>query len=57
MTHPERPILCIDIDMPHDIFRVIPEALWSAENNLSIANMGFEEFVEATGAEGIYRGF
>jgi hypothetical protein len=57
MNHPDRPILCIDIDIPHDIFWVIPSKLWSAENNLSIANMGFEEFVEATDAEGIYRGF
>jgi hypothetical protein len=30
--------------------------LWEVENNLSIANMGFEEFAEAADEQGIYRG-
>jgi hypothetical protein len=30
--------------------------MWSVENNLSIANMGFEEFVDAADPNGTYRG-
>ena len=38
-------------------FRCIPAELWSIENNLNIANMDWEEFAEAVGADGIFRGF
>jgi hypothetical protein len=31
--------------------------LWGIENNLSIANMDFEEFGNAVGKDGIFRGF
>lgn len=57
MTHPDRPILCVDVFAPERKFRVIPSELWSVENNLSLANMDFEEFADATGADGIFRGF
>ena len=40
-----------------DAFRVVPEAAWSVENNLSLANMGFEEFAEAVDSDGVFRGF
>jgi hypothetical protein len=29
----------------------------SIENNLSLANMGFEEFAGSIGADGVFRGF
>ena len=38
-------------------FRAIPSAIQSIENNLSIANMDFEEFARSVDAEGIFRGF
>lgn len=38
-------------------FRVIPSQMWGVENNLSLANMGFEEFADNVDADGIFRGF
>jgi hypothetical protein len=38
-------------------FRVVAAALWSVENNLSIANMDFEEFAESVDEDGVFRGF
>ena len=32
---------------PDRTFRVVASEMWSVENNLSIANMGLEEFVGA----------
>jgi hypothetical protein len=51
---------CVVLDMlvgPDTTFRATAENLASIENNLSIANMGFEEFHEAAGADGVFRGF
>jgi len=38
-------------------FRVIPSELGNVDNNLSIANMGFEEFANAVDQDGVFRGF
>jgi hypothetical protein len=58
LTHPEHPILVVDLcDEPGRTFRVIPSQICSVENNLSIANMDFEEFAEEVGDDGIFRGF
>lgn len=57
MSHDERPILCIDLLSAESTIRVVPSALWSIENNLSLANMDFEDFAEATDHDGIFRGF
>ena len=38
-------------------FRCIPPALWSVENNLSIANLDWEDFTEDTDDDGVYRGY
>jgi hypothetical protein len=57
MTHPDRPVLCLDASAPEQTFRLIPSELWSVENNLSLANMDFEEFAGAAGADGVFRGF
>ena len=57
MTHPERSVMCVDLFAPERMFRVVPSELWSAENNLSIANMDFEEFADAVDSDGIFRGF
>jgi tetratricopeptide (TPR) repeat protein len=57
LTHPEHPVLVIDLHGKHGrTFRVIPSALWAVENNLSIANMDFEEFADAVDENGIFRG-
>ena len=42
---------------PGRTFRVIPSEIWGVENNLSIANMGFEEFADAVDSDGVFRGF
>ena len=57
MSHEDLPILCLDASAPEQTFRVIPTELWSVENNLSLANMDFEEFASAAGTEGVFRGF
>ena len=38
-------------------FRAIPSTIQSIENNLSIANMDFEEFADSVDADGVFRGF
>jgi hypothetical protein len=40
-----------------ETFRAIPSAIQSIENNLSTANMEFEEFAESVDADGVFRGF
>jgi hypothetical protein len=57
MTHPERPLLCLDLRPPGRVFRIVPGELWGVENNLAIANMDYEEFADAADADGIFRGF
>jgi hypothetical protein len=57
LTHPEQPVLVLDLDFERGrSFRVVPSQMWAIENNLSIANMDFEEFAEAADADGIFRG-
>ena len=54
----EHTILCIDLyDEIGKKFRVIISELWSVENNLSIANMDFCDFFNATDNDNIFRGF
>ena len=58
ITDPEHPILVVDLyDEPGCTFRVIPREMCGVENNLSIANMDFEGFMEAADANGVFRGF
>jgi hypothetical protein len=58
LSHADRPILVLDVHTePGRTFRVTPAHMWSVENNLSLANMDFEEFADATDGEGIFRGF
>lgn len=57
-THPEHPVLVVDLHSePGRTFRVIPSEMWSVENNLSLANMDFDEFADAADDDGIFRGF
>jgi hypothetical protein len=58
LTIPERPVLVVDLyDAPGRTFRVIPRELWGIENNLSIANMDFNEFADNADPDGVFRGF
>ena len=55
---PEHPVLVVDlIGEPGRSFRVVPQEMWSVENNLSLANMDFEEFADAVDDDGVFRGF
>ena len=55
---PEHTVLVVALDDQRGrTFRVIPAHMWSVENNLSLANMDFEEFAESVDSEGVFRGF
>jgi hypothetical protein len=54
----ELPLLVIDLSgAPPREIRVTAREFWSIENNLSLANMDFEEFAAAADADGVFRGF
>ena len=58
ITHPEHALLVLDLfDESGQTFRAIPSTIQSIENNLSIANMDFEEFADAVDENGVFRGF
>jgi hypothetical protein len=58
LTHTERPILVVDVyDQPGRTFRVSPRDVWGVENNLSIANMDYQEFADNVDQDGVFRGF
>jgi len=58
ITPPEFPVLVIDLYGERGrTFRAIPSQIQGIENNLSIANMDFEEFVDAVDDDGVFRGF
>jgi len=57
----EHPVIVVDLDVVYGqvgrVFRTIPAEVAGIEANLSIANMDFEEFAEATDGDGVFRGF
>lgn len=60
IANPEHSILAVDttgdpVNFP--TFRVHPSQMPSVENNLSLANMDFDDFASAVGADGVFRGF
>lgn len=58
IADPEHPVLVIDVcDEPGRSFRVIPSEMWCVENNLSVANMDWEDFAESLDEDGVFRGF
>ncbi|QII08049.1 hypothetical protein BH93_24060 [Rhodococcoides fascians A25f] len=63
ITDPESPIVVVDTGpeesghQPGQSFRVVLSEIASIENNLSIANMDFEDFSENTDDDGVFRGF
>jgi uncharacterized protein YbcV (DUF1398 family) len=55
---PDHPLLIVDLyERSGHEFRAVPSQVQSIENNLSTANMDFEEFAEAVDEDGIFRGF
>jgi hypothetical protein len=55
---PDHPLLIVDLyESSGQEFRAVPSRVQSIENNLSIANMDFEEFAEAVDRDGVFRGF
>lgn len=58
MTHPEHPLLVIDLSARRGrSFRALPTGIQAIENNLSIANMDFDEFASEVDDDGIFRDF
>ena len=59
ISHPEHPLLIVDLydNGTGNEFRAIPSQVQGIENNLSIANMDFEEFAESVDESGVFRGF
>jgi hypothetical protein len=53
----DNPILCVSTDDQGRTFRVIPSEIWSVENNLSLSNMDYSDFLGAINDDGIFRGF
>ncbi|MFE5142365.1 DUF6924 domain-containing protein [Streptomyces fagopyri] len=58
VTSTELPLLVVDLRGERGrCVRVAAAELWSIENNLSGANMDFEEFAGAVDDDGVFRGF
>lgn len=58
ISRPDHPLLIVNLyESSGQEFRAIPSQIQGIENNLSIANMDFEEFAEAVDEDGIFRGF
>jgi hypothetical protein len=58
ISHPDHPLLVIDLQSePGRDFRALPAQIQAIDNNLSIANMDFEEFADAVDEDGVFRGF
>ncbi|MFF4796289.1 DUF6924 domain-containing protein [Streptomyces sp. NPDC001276] len=65
LTEAEMPLLAVlktdeDEDGSEQGFaelRVVAEQLYSIENNIALANMDWEEFVDAAEEDGVFRGF
>lgn len=58
MSHLENPILVVGLyEESGREFRALPEAIQAIENNLSIANMDFQDFADSVDVDGLFRGF
>lgn len=57
LSQPEYPLLVVDLQEERGRhFRAIATEIASIDNNLSIGNMGFEEFAECADKNGVFRG-
>jgi hypothetical protein len=57
ISQPDYPLLVVDLlEQRGRQFRAVAARVASIDNNLSIANMGFEEFVGLVDESGVFRG-
>lgn len=66
IVNPEHPIVAVDTSPKQwaedtdlvrgQTIRIIPKQMWSIENNLSIGNAGFDDYVRGTDPDGVDRG-
>lgn len=58
ILQPDYPLLIVDLyERSGNEFRAVPSQIQGIENNLSIANMDFEEFADSVDKDGVFRGF
>ncbi|MFI6340347.1 DUF6924 domain-containing protein [Streptomyces sp. NPDC050535] len=58
LSAPGNPLLVVRTGSArHAELRVVTSQLWSIENNLTWANMDWDEFVAAADEDGVFRGF
>ena len=60
VVEPDHPLLvlnCYAEEGESTSFRAVPAAVQSVENNLSLANMDFDDFAESVDSDGVFRGF
>ena len=58
VSHTDHPILVVDLFTERGRkFRTVPSQIQAIENNLSIANMDWEDFADNVDADGVFRGF
>jgi len=56
ISNPEHSILVLDLrHEPGRTFRAVPRAVQVIENNLSIANMDFDDFADTVDTDGVFR--
>lgn len=56
ITQPDYPLLVVDLQKRGRQFRAVAAQIAPIDNNLSIANMGFEEFAGLVDEGGVFRG-
>lgn len=57
ISEPDHPVLVVDLGHePGCQFRAVAAEVPSIDNNLSISNMGFEEFAQLVDESGVFRG-
>ena len=57
LSAPDQPVLVVDlVEQRGRYFRAVASHIAEIDNNLSIANMGFEEFAGLVDEGGVYRG-
>ena len=57
ISQPDYPLLVVDLlEQRGRQFRAVASQVASIDNNLSISNMGFEEFAEMADESGVFRG-
>jgi hypothetical protein len=58
VTTQDHPVLVIDLRAPSGTrFRAVTSEVYSIECNLSLGNLGFDDFARAAAKTGVYRGF